>query len=137
MQGTGFRDAGTGSTRMISYNIQTSRLERPEHCLVHRCTIDAEVPQVMIVEHQGYEIDAFHPEFGRKRILKRLGERDDRRCLDAMGSEIVFAFGEGDGGRTWRACWCCRCRARRGDRVAVALGRDRWWGYLAGIARSA
>jgi hypothetical protein len=91
----------------------------------------------MIVEHQGYEIDAFHREFGRNRILKRLGERDDRSCLDAMGSEIVFAFGEGDRGKTWRACWRCRRRARRGDRVAVALGRDRGCGYLAGIARSA
>src|SRR5207253_1475488 len=27
MQGTGFGDAGTRSTRMISYNIETSRLE--------------------------------------------------------------------------------------------------------------
>src|SRR5438874_13242297 len=34
MQGTGFGDAGTKSTRMISYKIETSRLECAKDCFV-------------------------------------------------------------------------------------------------------
>src|SRR5439155_705576 len=134
MQGTGFGDAGTRSTRMISYNIETSRLERAKDCFVHRRAIHAEVSEVVIVEHQGREIDAFYRELGRNGIFERSGERNDRGGLDAIASEIVFAFGESDGGWTWRARWR---RTRRAGRVAVALRRDRGCGYPVGIARPA
>src|SRR5258705_8446727 len=137
MQGTGFGDTGTRSTRMISYNIETPRLERAKDCVVHRRAINAEMSEVVIVEHQGCEIYAFYRELGRNGIFERPGERDDRGGLDAIASEIVFAFGEGDRGWTWRACWRCWRRTRRGNRVAVALGRDRSCGYPVGIARPA
>src|SRR5205085_10683585 len=97
MQGAGFRDAGTRSKRMISYNIQPSRLERAKDCFVHRRAIHGEVSEVVIVEHQGREIDAFCREVGWSGIFERSGERDDRGGLDAIASEMVFAFGEGDG----------------------------------------
>src|SRR5258707_15351629 len=122
---------------MISYNIETSRPERAKDGFVHRRAIHAEVSEVVIVEHQGREIDALDRELGRNRIFERSGERDYRGGLDAIASEIVFAFVEGDGGWTWRACWRCWRRTRRGGRVAVALGRDRSCGYPVGIARPA
>ena len=99
--------------------------------------IHSEVSEVVIVEHQGREIDAFYRELGRNGIFERSGERDDRGGLDAIASEIVFAFGEGNRGGTWRACRRCWRRTRRGDRVAVALGRYRGCGYPVGIARPA
>ena len=107
MQGTGLGDAGTGPTRMISYNIEATRLERAKDRFVHRRAIHAKVSEVVIVEHQGREIDAFYRELGRNGIFERSGERDDRGRLDAVASEIVFAFGEGDRGWSWRACRRC------------------------------
>src|SRR3954453_23980511 len=107
MQGTGFGDAGTRSARVVSYDMETSRLERAKDCFVHRRAIHAEVSEVVIVDHQGREIDAFYRELGRNRIFERSGERDDRGGLDAIASEIVFAFGESDGRWTWRARWRC------------------------------
>src|SRR5712671_1723738 len=137
MQGAGFGDAGAGPTRMISYNIETSRPERVKDGFVHRRAIHAEVSEVVIVEHQGREIDAFCRELGRNGIFERSGERDDRGGLDAIASEIVFAFGEGHRGWSWRACRRCWRRTRRGGWVAVALGRYRGCGCAVGIARPA
>src|SRR6476660_6433268 len=113
MQGTGFGDAGTRPTRMVGYNIKASRLERAKDCFVHRRAIHAEVSEIVIVEHQGREIDAFYRELGRNGIFERSGERDDRGGLDAVASEIVFAFGQRDGGWTWYACRRCWRRTRR------------------------
>src|SRR6476660_10109729 len=134
MQGTGFGDAGTRPTRMISYNVEASRLERAKDRFVHRRAIHAEVSEVVIVEHQGREIDAFFRELGGNGIFERPGERDDRGGLDAIAPEIALALGEGDGGWAGRAC---RRRTGRGDRAAVALGRGRGCGRPAGIARPA
>src|SRR5712671_1116319 len=77
MQGTGFGDTGTRPTRMISYDVEASRLERAKDCFVHRRTVHTEVSEVVIVEHQGREIDAFY-QLGRNGIFERSGERDDR-----------------------------------------------------------
>src|SRR5215475_12679293 len=58
MQGTGLGNASTGPPRMIGNNVETSRFERTKDRFVHRRAIHAEVSEVVIVEHQGYEIDA-------------------------------------------------------------------------------
>ena len=118
---------------MISYNIEASRPKRAKDRFVHRRAIHAEVSEVVIVEHQGREIDAFCRELGRNGIFERSGERDDRGGLDAIASEIVFAFGEGNRGWTWRACRRYRRSTRRRDRVAAALGRGRGCGRPVGI----
>src|SRR5258705_3338937 len=74
MQGTGFGDAGTRPARMIGYNIEASRLERAKDCVVHCRAIDAEMSEVVIVEHQGREIDAFFRELRWNWIFERSGE---------------------------------------------------------------
>src|SRR6266480_4916667 len=120
MQGTGFGDAGTRPTRMIGDNVEASRLERAKDGLVHRRAIHAEVSEVVIVEHQGREIDALCRKLGGNGIFERPGERDNRGGLDAIASEIAFAFGEGDSRWTWRARRRCWRRTRRGGRVTAA-----------------
>src|SRR4029077_9122778 len=47
MQGAGFGDAGTRSTRVVGYDIEASRLERAKDCLVHRRAIHAEVSEIV------------------------------------------------------------------------------------------
>ena len=96
---------------MISYDVEASRPERAKDSFVHRRAIHAEVSEVVIVEHQGREIDASRGELGRNGIFERSGERDDRRGLNAIASKIVFAFGEGNRGWSRRACrrCCWRC----------------------------
>ena len=127
-----------GRPGMIGDDVEAARLERPEDGPVHGRAIDAEMSEVVIVEHQGHEIEALCRELGRNGILERpRRRRDDRRGLDAGASEIPVAFGQGDGGRTRRARRHRRRRARRGGRMAVALGRGRGCGRPVGIARPA
>ncbi len=137
MQSAGFGDAGTRSTRMVSYDVKASRPERAKDCFVHGRAIDAEVSQVVVVEHQGHEIEAFWRKLGWNGVFKRSGERNDGCGLDAVASEIVITIGEGDRGRAWCACRRCRRRARRGGRVTVALWCDAGRRGLIGVTRPA
>jgi len=61
--------------------------------------------QVVIVEHQGHEIDA--RKLGGNGIFEGSGERDDRGGLDAIASETAFAFSEGNRRLSRRVCGRC------------------------------
>jgi len=76
MQGVGFGDAGTGSARMVCHDIETSRLERAKDCLAHCRAINAEMSEVVMVEHQGCEIDAFDLDLGRNGVFEGSRDRD-------------------------------------------------------------
>jgi hypothetical protein len=62
---------------MIGDDIKPSGLERAEDGLVHRCPIHAEMPEVVVVEHQSHDIDTLRREFGWKGICERSGNGDD------------------------------------------------------------
>src|SRR4029077_11613636 len=91
MKGAGFGDTGTRPTRMISYNVEASRLERAKDCFVHRRAIHTEVSEVVIVEHQGREIDAFFRELGRNGIFEWSGERAGTGSSDGRESATIGA----------------------------------------------
>src|SRR4051794_41276966 len=77
MQGAGLGDAGTGPARMIGDNVEAFGLKRAEDGLVHCRPIYAEMSEVVIVEHQGREINALCREFGRNGIGERSRDGDD------------------------------------------------------------
>ena len=62
---------------MIGENVETSGLKRAEDGLVQCRPIHAKMPEIVIVEHQGHEIDALCPQFGRNGIFERSREGDD------------------------------------------------------------
>ena len=96
MQGAGFRDTGSGPARMVGDDVEASRRECAEDSPVHRGAIHAEMSKIVIVEHQGHEVDASRHEFGRNGIFKRPRDGNDRRRLDAGAAKIFVAFGQRD-----------------------------------------
>ncbi len=58
MQRASFGDAAAGQPEWSAMMLKAALLERLEDRPVHGCTIDPEMSKVMIVEHQGHEIEA-------------------------------------------------------------------------------
>src|ERR1044071_8581354 len=106
---------------MAGYNVKNSGLERAEDGLVHCSPIHAEMSHVVVVEHQGHEIDTLCREFGRNGSFYWSRDGDDRCQLDAVTPELAVTFGRDDRRGTPQGRRHRRCRSRRGARVAVAL----------------
>jgi hypothetical protein len=68
---------------MIGDDVEAAPLERLEDRPVHNRAIDPEMPKVVIVEHQGHEIEAIACQLGRNGIFEGPGESANRRGLDA------------------------------------------------------
>ena len=118
---------------MIGDDVETARLERPEDRPVHGRPVDPEMSEVMIVEHQGHEIELRRGELRWYRILERPHDGGDRRGLHAVALQLGIALGEGDR-RGTRASGrrCRRGRRRRYVGMTVALGVGRRRRRLAG-----
>ena len=101
MQGTGFGYAGTRSARMIGDDEEPSGFERAEDGPIHRRTVHTQMSEVVIVEHQGHQIDLFRRQFRRNGILKGPGESDDRAAgmpaSCSLASRSANATGDGRG----------------------------------------
>ena len=72
-----FRDAGAGPAGMVGDHVDAAGLERREHGAVHPLPVDAHVAEVVVVEHEGDEIDAAVRHLGRHRRLERLRDEPD------------------------------------------------------------
>src|SRR5215213_6414191 len=108
---------------MFGYNVKTSRFKRAEDGPIHRYPIDPEVSEVVIVEHQGHEIDALCREFGRNGIGEWSRDSDDWCGRNAVAPELAVTFSQGDGGWTPRGRRHRRRCTGGSGWVAVALWR--------------
>src|ERR1700736_1959548 len=137
MQGTGFGYAGTRPTGMIGDDVEPSGFERAEDGPIPRRAVHAQMSEVVIIEHQGHQIDLLRRQVRRNGILEGPGESDDRRGRNASLVEPSVAIGQCD----WRWPQCGRWRRRDRDRreiwVAVALWHGGVCRRLVGIARPA
>src|ERR1700722_20050281 len=70
MQGARFGNASTGPASMIGDHIETAGFQRAEHRTVHCRAVDAHIPKIVIIEHQGHEIDVTHCKLRWHRILE-------------------------------------------------------------------
>ena len=64
---------------MVGDDVEAARLERGEHRRVQARAVDAHGAEVVVVEHQGDQIEAAGRGLGRRRALERLHDRDDAR----------------------------------------------------------
>src|SRR3974377_492923 len=90
--------------------------------------------EVVIVEHQGHQIDPLGRQVRRTGITEGPGESDDRRSRDAGLVEPGVAIGQCDRGRPEGGWWRRRGRDRREIWAAVALWRGGGGRRLVGIA---
>ena len=80
---------------MVSYEVEASRPERAEDCFVHGRTIHAEVSEVVIVEHQGREIETFQP--SRFNVGQKVNAvLNAAFSLLFLASGLLLFFGERD-----------------------------------------
>src|SRR5215813_11008196 len=93
--------------------------------------------KVVIVEHQGHQIDLLGRQVRRNGILKGPGESDDRRSRDAGFVELGVAIGQCERRRPRSARWRRRGRYRREIWAAIALRHGGGWRRLVRIARPA
>src|ERR1700730_2856275 len=134
MQGAGFGYASTRPARMIGDDVKPPGFERAEDGPIHRRTVHTQMSEVVIVEHQGHQIDLLRRQVRRNGILERPGESDDRRGRNACLLEPRLAIGQCERRRTrWRR----RGRDRREIWAGVALWHGGGWRHLVGIAWSA
>ena len=139
MEGARFGYAGAGTARVVSDDVEAAGLQRTEGRLVHLVPVDVQKSEIVIVEHQGHEIEVAVGEFGRQRILERPRDGGDRRGGNAGGLELVAAVGEGRRRKAARRGRGCRRGTCHGTcrRIGIAFGRRRPGRGLVGIARPA
>ena len=87
---------------MIGDNVEAARLQRAEDGLIHGGAIYPEMPEVVIVEHQGHQIKPLRRQVRGNGILEGPGEGDDRRGRNAGFAEPSLAIGQCDG--RWPRC---------------------------------
>src|ERR1022692_443877 len=72
VQGARFGNARAGAARVIGDHVHRAGLERRVYRLVHLRAIDAEEPEVVIVEHQRHQVELVRSDFGWNRGLEWL-----------------------------------------------------------------
>src|SRR5206468_1729100 len=93
--------------------------------------------EVVIVEHQGHQINLFRRQVRWNGILERSGESDDRSGRDTGLAEPGVAIGQCNRRRPRCGLWRRRGRDRRDSWAAVALWHRGGCWRLVGIARPA
>ena len=78
-----------GPAGVIRNDVQAARLERGEYCAVHPRAIDTEPAEVVIVEHQGDQVEPARGDFGRRRIFE-----NPHHGNDVAGGGILRSFGQ-------------------------------------------